>query len=116
MSAKVKATRVAEYKAKKQGKSVSAPTDTPSADTFKPRPIMDMPPKKMFVHVKDPDDHDTLLHLKQTCGHYAGTTDIVLVLGEEKKSAIRLPFRVDGSDELMGALVKQLGEDAVVLK
>jgi hypothetical protein len=40
----------------------------------------------------------------------------VLVLGAEKKSAIKLPFKVDGSDELIGMLVKILGEDAVVLK
>lgn len=119
MSAKVKATRVAEFRAKKQGKSVSAPASSPPVETSasKPRPVMDIPlPKKMFVHVKDPEDHDTLLRLKQTCGNHAGTTDIVLVLGEEKKSAIKLPFRVDGSDELVGALVRQLGEDCVVLK
>jgi hypothetical protein len=40
----------------------------------------------------------------------------VLVLGEGKKSAIKLPFRIDATDELIGALVKILGEDAVVLK
>jgi hypothetical protein len=40
----------------------------------------------------------------------------VLVLGEDKKSAIKLPFRVDASDSLIGELVKILGEDAVVLK
>jgi DNA polymerase-3 subunit alpha len=119
MSAKVKAMRIAEHKAKKQGGSVSAPASTMPSESAAPapRPIADIPmPKKMFVHIKDPDNHDALLQLKQTCGEYAGTTDIVLVLGEDKKSAIKLPFRVDGSDELMGSLVKQLGEDCVVLK
>jgi hypothetical protein len=57
-----------------------------------------------------------LLHLKQTCSEYVGNIDIILVLGEDKKSAIKLPFRVDGSDELVGALVTQLGEDCVVIK
>lgn len=117
MSAKVKATRVAEYRAKKQGGSVSAPASSTLADPPKPRPIVAIPsPKKMFVHIKDPNDHDALLQLKQACSNHAGTTDIVLVLGEDKKSAIKLPFRVDGSDELVGSLVKQLGEDCVVLK
>ena len=41
---------------------------------------------------------------------------MVLVLGPDKKSAIKMPFRVDGSDELIGRLVKILGEDAVALK
>jgi len=119
MSAKVKATRVAEFRAKKLGKSVAAPTSSPPVDTPapKPRPVMDIPPpKKMFVHIKDPQDQNALLQLKQTCSNHAGTTDIVLVLGEDKKSAIKLPFRVDGSDDLVSELVKQLGEDCVVLK
>jgi DNA polymerase-3 subunit alpha len=71
--------------------------------------------KKLFVHIKNPDDHDALLMLKQICSQYNGLTDIVLVLGAEKKSAIKLPFKIDPTDELMGALVKILGEDAVVL-
>lgn len=72
--------------------------------------------KKLYVHIKNPDDHDALLTLKQVCSQFVGMTDIVLVLGENKKSAIKLPFRVDATDELIGALVKILGEDAVVLK
>lgn len=120
MSSKVKAMRVAEYKAKKTGGSVSAPAASPPKDTKsveKPRPIMDIPPvKKLFVHIKNPDDHEALLKLKQTCSDFVGNTDIVLVLGADKKSAIRLPFKVDASDELVGTLVKILGEDSVVLK
>lgn len=72
--------------------------------------------KKLYVHIKNPDDHDSLLMLKQVCSRFIGITDIVLVLGEGKKSAIKLPFKVDPTDELVGALVKILGEDAVVLK
>jgi len=120
MSAKVKAMRVAAYKEKKTGvaPTVSAPATTMPADKpERPRPIMDIPPvKKMFVHIKNPDDHDALLVLKQICGEFPGGSDIILVLGAEKKSAIRLPFKVDGSEKLLGELVKQLGEDCVVLK
>jgi len=72
--------------------------------------------KKLYVHVKNPDDHDALLMLKQVCSRFAGMNDIVLVLGAEKKSAIKLPFKIDPTDELIGSLVKILGEDAVVLK
>lgn len=72
--------------------------------------------KKLYVHIKNPDDHDALLMLKQVCSQFIGMIDIVLVLGEGKKSAIKLPFRVDATDELVGALVKILGEDAVVFK
>ena len=121
MSSKVKAERVAEYRAKKNPGSTPAPEAPKAAvETAAPpkaRPVMDIPPvKKLYVHVKDPDDHAALLALKQTCSDFVGNTDIVLVLGVEKTSAIRLPFRVDASDALIGLLVKLLGEDCVVLK
>lgn len=74
------------------------------------------PIRKLFVHIKNPDDADSLMNLKSICAKFPGTSDIVLVLGTEKKSAIRLPFRVDDSDELVGQLVRQLGEDAVIIK
>ena len=70
----------------------------------------------MFVQIKDPDDHAALQALKQACSLYPGPDSIVLVLGENKKSAIKLPFSVDGNDRLVGELVKILGEDAVVVK
>jgi len=122
MSAKVKAMRVAEFKAKKTGGVVTAPASTapeekPAPVVEKPRPITDIPPvKKLFVHVKDTDDHQALLSLKQACSSFTGNIDIILVLGADKKSAIKLPFKVDGSDELLGELVKLLGEDCVALK
>ena len=72
--------------------------------------------KKVFVHVKNPDDQSSLVEIKKICSLFPGLSDIVLVLGPEKQSAIKMPFRVDGSDELVGRLVKVLGEDAVVVK
>ena len=72
--------------------------------------------KKVFVHVKNPDDQASLVEIKKICSLFPGLSDIVLVLGPEKQSAIKMPFRVDGSDELVGRLVKVLGEDAVVVK
>lgn len=74
------------------------------------------PIKKLYIHVKNPDDQSSLVKLKQICGNFPGVSDIVLVLGAEKKSAIKMPFRVDGSNDLIGELVKLLGEDAVVFK
>ncbi|MCX6728542.1 MAG: DNA polymerase III subunit alpha [Candidatus Saccharibacteria bacterium] len=81
-------------------------------------PMTIKPPeaKKLYVHINDPDDHDSLLSLKKVCSDYIGESDIVLVLGEEKKSAIKLPFRVDLCKELVSAMAKILGEDKVVVK
>lgn len=72
--------------------------------------------KKLFIHVKDPEDQASLMQIRKECALSPGLSDIVLVLGPDKQSAIKMPFRVDGSDELIGRLVKILGEDAVVLK
>lgn len=122
MTSKVKAERRAAYKSSKSGvptPAISTPVSTLPEDKPTPavRPILDIPPpKKLFVHIKNPDDHAALLALKQTCGDFPGNSDIILVLGENKKSAIKLPFSVDASDALVGELVKQLSEDCVVLK
>jgi DNA polymerase-3 subunit alpha len=72
--------------------------------------------RKLYIHVKDPDDRDALVSLKQVCGDYVGLSDVVLVLGEDKKSAIKLPFRVEISNILVEKLGNILGEASVVLK
>ncbi len=72
--------------------------------------------KKLYVHINNPDDHESLLSLKKICSDYIGESDIVLVLGDEKKSAIKLPFRVDLSKELVSAMAKILGDDKVIVK
>jgi DNA polymerase-3 subunit alpha len=101
----VKAMRVASDSLQKRSVSQAASTPVSSAKSS-PAVAVEVPVvKKLFVHIKNPDDHDSLLALKQTCGDFRGTNDIVLVLGAEKKSAIKLPFKVDGSDELISRLV-----------
>ena len=72
--------------------------------------------KTLYVHIKDPNDHDALLATKQACTQHPGESDVVMVLGSDKSSAIKLPFRVAAGDALVGDLVKVLGEDAVALK
>jgi len=116
-STKVQALRVASsgYESQRVDNSVSTPPIESELTISKV--ALELPSiKKLYVHIKNPDDHDALLALKVVCGDFLGTQDIVLVLGESKKSAIKLPFRVDGSDNLISRLVKLLGEDAVVLK
>lgn len=77
---------------------------------------LEQPTTKLYVHVKDPDNQALLVQLKQTCSLHPGVSDIVLVLGDEKKSAIKMPFRVDDGEPLIGMLVKLVGEDAVIVK
>lgn len=72
--------------------------------------------RTVYVHVKNPEDQEALMKVKQACMLFPGLCDMILVLGPEKQSAIKMPFRVDGSDELIGRLVKIIGEDAVAIK
>lgn len=121
MSAKVKATRVAAYKAAKSGAPAPVATPAPAtkvAEAPAPRPIaVEMPTaKQMFVHVKNTDDHTTLQTLRGLCSKFPGIDQVILVLGEDKKSAIKLPFSVEAEGTLTSELVKLLGEDCVAVK
>lgn len=111
MSAKVKAMRVAA----KNPVKVATKATTETLKT-KVVPLETASVKKFYVHIKDPDDHEALMSLKQICSNYVGLFDIILVLGAEKKSAVKLPFKVDPSNGLIDELVKILGEDSVVFK
>ena len=74
-------------------------------------------PLQSYLYIlKDPNDHSRLVKMKSVCGENAGTTDVVLVLGEKEKSAMRLPFKVDANDNLLSQLKNTLGEECVVLK
>lgn len=79
-------------------------------------PVEEDTHKKLFVQVKNPDDHESLISLKKVCSDHPGMNEIILVLGAEKKSAVKLPFKIDSSPELVEKLVKILGESCVVLK
>lgn len=72
--------------------------------------------KTVYIHVQNPDDHESLLAVKKTCGLHPGQQDIIMVLGADKSSAIRLPFRVDAQQELVDELTRILGDDCVALK
>ncbi len=72
--------------------------------------------QRVFVHIKNPSDHESLLTVKKICGKFPGMSEIILVLGEVEKSAIRMPFKVDSNSDLPKELVRLLGEDCVVLK
>lgn len=122
ISAAVKKERREAYRNQKNGAS---PKSAVKNDATKPQPkthsapvnvAPEIPASKLFVYIKDPNDHSRLVKMKSVCGENAGTTDVVLVLGEKEKSAMRLPFKVDANDNLLSQLKNTLGEECVVLK
>lgn len=119
MSAAVKKERRAKHRGQQPVRTLApASTAQPGAaaqhTTVTPAPAQ--PPQKLYVHIKNPDDHEALAMLKRACKDNPGSMEIILVLGVDKKSAIRLPFQVDDSPQLLATLVEHLGEAAVVLK
>ncbi len=94
---------------KSSEKSTSNPSR--SAENYQAEKI-----QRVFVHIKNPSDHESLLSVKKICGKFPGMSEIILVLGEVEKSAIRMPFKVDSNSDLPKELLRLLGEDCVVLK
>lgn len=69
----------------------------------------------LYLRVDDPGNTDTLLALKRTCAEHPGQSEVVLVIGPDKK-ALRMPFKVDCSENSIAKLAQLLSQDAVVLK
>ena len=92
--------------------SGSVAAKTPKAVT----PVTPSVLKTVYVKIANPNDHNSLLALKQLCGKYPGQNDIIMVLGGDKSRAIRLPFRVDAQHELHDGLVRILGDECVAIK
>ena len=121
ISAAVKKERRAAYKNQRRSSAGGSDGSKQASAAVQPaakQPAVsvaaaEMPAAKLFVHVKDPNNHDTLIKMKSVCGDYAGMTDVVLVLGEEKKSAMRLPFKVEADDALIKKLEQLLGKECV---
>ena len=121
MSAAVKKERRAKHRGQQTARTTQAPSSaarpaTAVAQQSSVTPAPAPPPQKLYVHIKNPDDHEALTMLKRACKENPGSVEIILVLGVDKKSAIRLPFQVDDNPQLLATLVEHLGEAAVVLK
>lgn len=120
MSATVKKERRAKHRGQQTARTTQAPSPAAQPSTAAQHttvtPAPSQPPQKLYVHIKNPDDHEALTMLKRACKDNPGSVEIILVLGVDKKSAIRLPFQVDDNPQLLATLVEHLGEAAVVLK
>lgn len=128
-AAKEMANRPAPRKSNGKYKTVGAKTGKFSADSVSaPKtkssnrpaenyaPAVDPVTKTIYVHIKNPSDGVKLLKLKAKLGEFDGTDQIVLVLGADKKDAIRMPFTTQACDELSAAIGEIYGADCVVIK
>lgn len=93
-----------------------------SAPESPPR-ILKEPPKdhtkeRLYILIQNPDDVEILKAIRRLADIYLGMQEVVLVLKEgEEKRPLRMPFRVDASDqELIDKLRELVGTDMVVVK
>ena len=72
--------------------------------------------RKLYVLVKNPADGTALTALRQIMSKYTGNDQAILVIGQDKKSAIRMPFGIKICDQLTDAATQLLGAECVAVK
>lgn len=73
-------------------------------------------PKILYMHIKNPDEQDKLLAIKKVLNKSPGQSEAILVIGDNKKTAIRLPFKVKLSQDLDNELAQILGSGCVAVR
>ena len=92
---RVSASNVSGGKPSGSGKSSAPATHFSTTASGDAQPIK---PKKVFVRVMDPSNTSALISLKKACANFPGLSEIILVIGEEKK-AMRMPFKCDPEEK-----------------
>ncbi|MFZ2494243.1 MAG: DNA polymerase III subunit alpha [Candidatus Saccharimonadales bacterium] len=103
-----------KMKSPKAKKQTATPT-TPPSPRYTYRPIDDRA-QTIYIKVIDPADQDKLLMLKKTFNDFPGDSEIILVLGEAKDSAIRLPFKASIDEQLTERVEAIYGPDTIKYK
>lgn len=100
----------------KKPRAAVAVTKKTAAPAAAPKPAKPVAQRVVYIHVEDPNNSEALRQLKLVGSKHPGTTDVVLVLGADKKSAIRLPFKIDDGDTCIEQLKTAVGQEFVVIK
>jgi len=77
-------------------------------------PPKDTRGEKLYVLIQDAENVEVLSEVRRLCELNPGVQEIIMVLKDEKgKRPLKLPFRVDASDELTKPLCELLGQECV---
>ena len=96
-----------------------APSSAPKIDA--PH-VVTTPPKdprkeRLYLLIEDSDDTETLSAIRRLADLNLGVQDVILVLKDgETKRPLKMPFRVEVTDELLAKLKDLLGEEKVKVK
>ena len=78
--------------------------------------ISKSPKTTLYVKIARPEDESKLKKLRRFCELYPGSEPVILVLGDDKTTALRLPFREDTGSGLIEELEAFFSADCVKLK
>lgn len=110
-SRRSRATSVGGGGYRRSAPATTTADDTPRAPITPPR---DTRGEKLYVLVEDPNNTDTLSEIRHLCELNPGVQEIIMVLKDENgKRPLRLPFKVDVTDELTKPLADLLGASCV---
>ena len=99
------------------GKAKTSQAPVPKIDD-EPR-VLKEPPKdprkeRLYILIKNPEDTETLTAIRKLADLNLGFQEVVLVLKDgESKRPLRMPFKVEVSEELLRKLRELVGDDAV---
>ena len=94
----------------------------PAPVSDEPHHVITEPPKdprkeRVFILIENPNDTETLSALRRLCDINLGFQDVILVLEENgEKKPLKMPFKVDASDDFLAKLKELIGEGKVKLK
>ena len=70
--------------------------------------------EKLFFLISDVDDTDVLTKIRGLCDNYAGVQEVVMVYFENgEKRALKMPFKVEVCNDLIGGLKELIGDKNV---
>ena len=113
-SAEKPTRRFSRSSAESVSKTVSRPTEPESLPVAKPK---DPRNERLYLLIKDPEDAATLTKIRQACDRNLGIQEVILVFKNNgEKQILKMPFKVEISDELKTELIKILGEENLKVK
>ncbi|MBR2855559.1 DNA polymerase III subunit alpha [Candidatus Saccharibacteria bacterium] len=101
------------------GASNGARKSAPKGDVIDTPHVLKEPPKdprkeKLYLLIEDMNDTEKLTAIRRLADLNLGMQEVILVIRENgNKRALRMPFRVDVSPDLLGKLKELLGENCV---
>lgn len=80
-------------------------------------PPRDTRRERVYILVKNPNDVEILSAIKRTCDKNLGMQDVILVLDEgTEKKALKMPFRIEASEQFIKEMQGVVGDECVKVK